>query len=70
MSISDGEAEYVILVNLEEQYSLWPALQPIPDGWRVEGPQGTKETCLSYIRETWTDMRPKSLREAIARQER
>jgi len=70
MSVSDDEAEYVVLVNHEEQYSLWPARRPIPDGWRVEGPQASKEVCLSYIRQTWTDMRPKSLREALARQRR
>ena len=66
MSVSDDEAEYVVLVNHEEQYSLWPARRPIPSGWEVKGPPATRETCLSYIRETWTDMRPKSLREALA----
>lgn len=67
MSVSDEDAEYVVLVNQEEQYSLWSARLPVPDGWRAEGPRGSKETCLSYIREAWTDMRPKSLREALAR---
>ena len=46
---SADEAEYVVLVNHEEQYSLWPARRPIPDGWRVEGSPASKETCLSYI---------------------
>ena len=63
MSTSADEVNYVVLINDEEQYSLWPARHAIPDGWRTTGPQGSKETCLSYIREAWTDMRPKSLRE-------
>ena len=66
MSTNNDEAEYVILINDEEQYSLWPARRAIPDGWRVDGPQGSKETCLSFIQDAWTDMRPKSLREALA----
>lgn len=66
MSISDDEVEYVVLINHEEQYCLWPAHREIPNGWRIDGPQASKETCLSYIGETWTDMRPKSLREALA----
>ena len=70
MRDNNASAEYIVLVNHEEQYSIWPASRPIPDGWRSEGPNGSKETCLAYIGETWTDMRPKSLREAHARQGR
>ncbi len=52
---------YKVLVNHEEQYSLWPAHIKIPKGWE-ERKTGTKEECLSYVREVWTDMRPLSLR--------
>jgi len=65
MGMSGDDVEYVVLINDEEQYSIWPAHRVIPDGWSIDGPKGSKETCLSYIRETWTDMRPKSLREAL-----
>ena len=70
MRTNNDEAEYVVLVNDEEQYSLWPAGLDIPDGWRIDGPRGSKGSCLSYIKDGWTDMRPKSLREALARQGR
>jgi MbtH protein len=70
MSVSADSAEYVVLVNREEQYSVWPARRSIPDGWKVEGSPASKETCLSYIRATWTDMRPKSLREALSHEGR
>jgi MbtH protein len=53
---------YRVVVNHEEQYSIWPDWQPIPAGWRVVGRAGTKDECLGYISEVWTDMRPLSLR--------
>ncbi len=57
------EAEQMkVLVNDEEQYSLWPAYLAVPDGWRDTGTAGSKEECLEYVREVWVDMRPKSLR--------
>ncbi|WP_186778829.1 MbtH family protein [Streptomyces salinarius] len=57
------EAEQMkVLVNDEEQYSLWPAYLAVPDGWRETGTAGSKEECLEYVREVWVDMRPKSLR--------
>lgn len=58
-----NEVEYICLVNDEEQYSLWWAWKEIPIGWRRVGPKGDKEEVLQYVQETWTDMRPKSLRE-------
>lgn len=70
MSMNRDEAEYVVLINGEEQYSLWPARREVPGGWKIVGPKGSKETCQSYIQEVWTDMRPKSLREALARNNR
>ena len=58
-----GDAEmYAVVVNDEEQYSLWPVERAIPLGWRAVGSSGTREECLSYIAEHWTDMRPLSLR--------
>jgi uncharacterized protein YbdZ (MbtH family) len=68
----DENAEYLVLVNDEEQYSLWPAFLDIPAGWTARGPQGKRHECLDWIEQSWTDMRPKSLREAMetAAQER
>lgn len=56
------DAEFKVLVNHEDQYSLCPVKLPIPLGWREAGKQGHREACLEFIRETWTDMRPLSLR--------
>jgi len=61
----DENAEYLVLVNDEEQYSLWPAFRDIPAGWRTTGPKGKRRECLDWIEKTWTDMRPKSLRDAM-----
>jgi MbtH protein len=58
----DEEAEYVVVVNDEEQYSIWPAARPLPPGWRNGGKSGKRKECLAFIDETWTDMRPLSLR--------
>jgi MbtH protein len=51
-----------VVVNHEEQYSLWDADRENPLGWRDAGKSGTKDECLAYIKEVWTDMRPLSLR--------
>jgi MbtH protein len=56
---------YKVVVNDEEQYSIWFADQATPPGWREAGKEGTKEECLAYIEEVWTDMRPLSLRKAM-----
>lgn len=53
---------YRVVVNVEEQYSIWIADRELPRGWRDVGKQGLKAECLSYIQEVWTDMRPLSLR--------
>jgi MbtH protein len=53
---------YAVVVNDEEQYSIWRAGRELPAGWRAEGFTGTEDECLDYIEETWTDMRPASLR--------
>jgi MbtH protein len=53
---------YVVVVNDEEQYSIWGEGRPVPAGWQPVGVSGTRETCLEHIGQVWTDMRPKSLR--------
>jgi MbtH protein len=55
----------VVVVNDEEQYSIWAAARELPPGWRTVGVTGPKESCLAHIEETWTDMRPLSLRKAM-----
>lgn len=61
----DETAEFYVLVNAEQQYSLWPAFAAAPDGWTVAaGPDG-RQNCLDYIEDNWTDMRPKSLADAM-----
>jgi MbtH protein len=54
---------YVVVVNHEGQYSIWPAERGIPDGWRSDGVTGSKEDCLAHIERVWTDMRPLSVRQ-------
>jgi MbtH protein len=61
----DEDATYQVLINDEEQYSLWLADHDIPDGWRAVGKEGSKADCMAYVDEVWTDMRPRSLREQM-----
>lgn len=56
---------YIVVVNHEEQYSIWPEDRPLPNGWRSAGKVGSKEECLAHIDQVWTDMRPLSLRQAM-----
>jgi MbtH protein len=56
---------YKVVVNQEEQYSIWPADRDNPLGWRDTGKSGTKAECLAYVKEVWTDMRPLSLRKKM-----
>jgi len=58
------EGQFLVLVNDEDQYALWPAFLDVPAGWAPTGPAGERETCLRWIETTWKDMRPRSLREA------
>ena len=53
---------YIVVMNHEEQYSIWFADQPLPLGWNEVGKSGTKQECLSYIKEVWTDITPLSVR--------
>lgn len=62
----DGDTTYLVVMNDEEQYSIWPEWRELPNGWRSVGVSGTKERCLSHIEEVWTDMRPLSLRRRMA----
>ena len=57
---------YTVVMNHEEQYSIWPADRELPPGWSAVGKTGLKAECLAYIEEVWTDMRPRSLRERMA----
>ncbi|KAB2379599.1 MULTISPECIES: MbtH family protein [Actinomadura] len=61
----DADGTYVVLVNDEGQHSLWPSFAEVPDGWTVAKAEDTRQACLEYIEENWTDMRPKSLVEAM-----
>ena len=59
---------YLVVVNHEEQYSIWPADRENALGWRDAGKTGPKQECLDYINEVWTDMRPLSLRKKMEEQ--
>ena len=56
---------YRVVVNHEEQYSIWPVDREIPLGWRDVGKSGLKPDCLAHINEVWTDMRPLILRKKM-----
>ncbi|GAB4210792.1 MAG: MbtH family protein [Roseiflexaceae bacterium] len=72
MSWNDQEDTtiYKVVINEEEQYSIWPADRENPLGWRDAGKSGLKAECLEYIKEVWTDMRPLSLRKKMEEFER
>jgi MbtH protein len=61
-NFDDDNRTYRVVVNHEEQYALWLADREIPLGWRDTGKCGTKQECMNYVDEVWTDMRPLSLR--------
>ena len=56
---------YKVVVNYEEQYSIWPADRENPLGWKDAGKVGSKAECLAHVKEVWTDMRPLSLRKKM-----
>ncbi|CAN5512704.1 MbtH family NRPS accessory protein [soil metagenome] len=66
MSDEEDTRIYKVVVNHEEQYSIWIADMPAPAGWREVGKQGSKAECLAHISTIWTDMRPLSLRRAMS----
>jgi MbtH protein len=57
---------YTVVMNDEEQYSIWPSHKTIPAGWHDVGKTGPKSECLAHIEQVWTDMRPLSLRKRMA----
>jgi MbtH protein len=61
----DDVTKFRVVMNHEGQYSIWPSDREPPLGWQEVGVSGAKVDCLKYIRETWTDMRPASLRRAM-----
>ncbi|MET9979704.1 MbtH family protein [Streptomyces microflavus] len=62
----DENGTYLVLVNHEGQHSLWPSFAEVPAGWTVVHPEDTRQACLDYVEENWTDLRPKSLTESMA----
>jgi MbtH protein len=62
---NQAEAQFVVVLNEEAQYSIWPDGKEIPLGWKADGVKGDKQVCLDHIKEVWTDMRPLSLRKQM-----
>lgn len=62
----DDKGRYDVVINDEEQYSIWPEFREVPAGWHKTGFSGSKEECAAHVDEKWTDMRPLSLRTAMA----
>lgn len=62
----DTDAQYRVLVNDENQHSLWPVFAEVPDGWTVGHEAADRQDCLDFVERNWTDMRPKSLAERMA----
>ena len=63
--MSERRKTYRVVVNQEDQYSIWPAHKDLPAGWVEAGKSGDKDECLAHIQEVWTDMRPLSLRKKM-----
>ena len=63
----DEAGTFLVVVNDEDQHSLWPAYADVPAGWRKVFGAASRAECLAYVEERWTDIRPKSLREAMDR---
>ena len=61
----DDDGSFLVLVNDEEQHSLWPTFADVPAGWRVAYGEADRAACLDYIEQNWTDIRPKSLRDRL-----
>jgi MbtH protein len=59
----DEDGTYYVLVNDEDQHSLWPAFAEVPAGWHIAFGEDTRSACVAYVEEHWTDLRPRSLRE-------
>jgi MbtH protein len=61
----DQDGQFFVVVNDEDQHSLWPAFAAVPAGWRSVFGQAGRQECLKYVEDNWTDMRPRSLRIAM-----
>ncbi|MFG3497210.1 MbtH family protein [Streptomyces sp. NPDC047928] len=61
----NDESSYLVLVNQEGQHSLWPAFADVPPGWETAFGPRPRQECLTFVENSWTDMRPKSLIEAM-----
>jgi MbtH protein len=66
----DENGEFIVLMNEEHQYSLWPTFREVPAGWSAVGPRGSRQECLDYIEENWVDMRPRSLADQMNEERR
>lgn len=62
----DPFERYFVVVNEEEQHSIWPAVKQVPAGWFATGFEGSRAECLAHIEQVWTDIRPRSLRLRLA----
>jgi uncharacterized protein YbdZ (MbtH family) len=62
----DDSGAFYVLVNDEEQHSLWPAFAEIPSGWTVVHGVASRSACLDYVEQNWADTRPRSLRQALS----
>lgn len=62
----DENGTFVVLRNDEDQHSLWPTFADLPTGWHVVFGEGTRADCVTYVEQNWTDLRPRSLREAMS----
>lgn len=62
----DENGRFNVVVNDEDQHSLWPVFAEVPAGWRVVFGEASRAECLEYVEKNWTDLRPRSLREAMA----
>lgn len=67
MSDHDESQDFIVLVNDEEQYSLWAQANAVPAGWRVVHGPAAKQACLDYVDRVWTDLTPRSVRERLAK---
>ena len=65
----DDNGSFYVLINDEEQHSLWPSFAEVPAGWRVVHGEANRSSCLEFIERSWTDIRPKSLRDRLAQGE-
>jgi MbtH protein len=66
MSIDNENTEFLVVINDQQQYSIWPAFKKVPSGWKETGKRDNKAKCLEYINQHWTDMRPLDLRNALS----